>query len=283
MVEHVVDVDRLALDRPLVGEHLHAVDQLARCGRSRRRSAGSARGPRRRPTVSSSCAAPRMPDSGFLISCGQHRRPARSPSARRRDGSAAGRSCRPSSAPGASTTTSPAFRQRARRRRRRASRRRGAATPRSTRYSLTAAHALATCSTVQQRAAERHEIGSGCRRSTLVRGFEEGLRGRRWLPRCCRRRRQQDRMRQRVEHGVGRTRWQGRHRLHTVHAAALPCQANNSNASARRRRTRTGSSAVRTCPRWSFKTSPETTAVSAAVSSAQPRCLRAWRRPIETP
>ena len=28
MVEHHVDVDRLALDRPLVGEHLHAVDQL---------------------------------------------------------------------------------------------------------------------------------------------------------------------------------------------------------------------------------------------------------------
>ena len=28
MVEHDVDVDRLALDRPLVGEHLHAVDQL---------------------------------------------------------------------------------------------------------------------------------------------------------------------------------------------------------------------------------------------------------------
>ena len=28
VVEHRVDVDRLALDRPLVGEHLHAVDQL---------------------------------------------------------------------------------------------------------------------------------------------------------------------------------------------------------------------------------------------------------------
>ena len=28
VVEHDVDVDRLALDRPLVGEHLHAVDQL---------------------------------------------------------------------------------------------------------------------------------------------------------------------------------------------------------------------------------------------------------------
>ena len=28
VVEHDVDVDRLALDRPLVGEHLHAIDQL---------------------------------------------------------------------------------------------------------------------------------------------------------------------------------------------------------------------------------------------------------------
>ena len=28
VLEHGVDVDRLALDRPLVGEHLHAVDQL---------------------------------------------------------------------------------------------------------------------------------------------------------------------------------------------------------------------------------------------------------------
>ena len=28
LVEHDVDVDRLALDRALVGEHLHAVDEL---------------------------------------------------------------------------------------------------------------------------------------------------------------------------------------------------------------------------------------------------------------
>jgi hypothetical protein len=29
MVEHVVDVDRLALQRALVAENLHAIDQLA--------------------------------------------------------------------------------------------------------------------------------------------------------------------------------------------------------------------------------------------------------------
>ena len=68
MVEHDVDVDRLALDRALVGEHLHAVDQLDD-------AVGLvADQPGQRAVVvvadcSSSCAAPRMPDSGFLISC----------------------------------------------------------------------------------------------------------------------------------------------------------------------------------------------------------------------
>ena len=68
VLEHLVDVDRAALDRPVVGELLHAVDQARRSGRSRRRSAGSAGARRRSTPCSSSCAAPRMPDSGFLTS-----------------------------------------------------------------------------------------------------------------------------------------------------------------------------------------------------------------------
>jgi hypothetical protein len=57
VLEHDVDVDRLALDRPLVGEDLHRGRPASRSGRPRRRSAASASGPRRRPTARG--AAPR--------------------------------------------------------------------------------------------------------------------------------------------------------------------------------------------------------------------------------
>ena len=69
VIEHDVNVDRLALDRALVGEHLHAVDQLHDAvglvaDQPRQRAVVVAR-----PIARASCAAPRMPDSGFLISC----------------------------------------------------------------------------------------------------------------------------------------------------------------------------------------------------------------------
>ncbi len=65
------------------------------------------------------------------------------------------------------------------------------------------------------------------------------------------------------------------------HAAAL--QAKSSNASPSERWTYCGLSDVRICPRQLFNTVAGTRLHSAATSSAQPRCLRAWRRPMRNP
>ena len=66
-LEHLVDVDRRALDRRARRRTPPCGRATRRCDRPRRRSGASARG---RPAAfcSRSCAAPRMPESGFLTS-----------------------------------------------------------------------------------------------------------------------------------------------------------------------------------------------------------------------
>ena len=63
-----MDVDGLRRQRPLVAEHLHAVDEIADAVGLRADELGQRAVLVLRPG-SSSWAAPRMPDSGFLISC----------------------------------------------------------------------------------------------------------------------------------------------------------------------------------------------------------------------
>jgi hypothetical protein len=69
MVEHRMDVDRHAVDRPLVGENLHAIDQRDDPIRLVADQAGQRAILVLDTELSRSCAAPRMPESGFLISC----------------------------------------------------------------------------------------------------------------------------------------------------------------------------------------------------------------------
>ena len=89
----------------------------------------------------------------------------------------------------------------------------------------------------QQRAAERHELGQRMSPQQRQRGFEECLRGRIRIGDAAVARDHDHGMRQRIEHGVGGARRQRGHRLQTIHAAALRFPANDSNASARWRRT----------------------------------------------
>ena len=58
-----------ALDRAVVGEHLHPVDQARDAVGLVADQLRPARGRPRRRACSSSCAAPRMPESGFFTSC----------------------------------------------------------------------------------------------------------------------------------------------------------------------------------------------------------------------
>ena len=186
VVEHDMDVDRLALDRPLVGEHLHAVDQLHDAVGLVADQLGQRAVARRCADCSSSCAAPRMPDSGFLISCASMAASAITERAAprwvscRSILSAMVRSC-------SMTTTWPAYSG-------------SGATWRSTSRSpglrgvreidlvfvdrrAARAHLL---DQREQRRAERHQIAQHVPAQQRHRGFEELLRPRHWRRRSCR-------------------------------------------------------------------------------------------------
>ena len=132
----------------------------------------------------------------------------------------------------------------------------------------------------QQRTAERDQLLQRLALQQLIGNLEEGFGGDVGIDDAAVGRHQQHRIRQSVQNGLARRRTIEMFGQH-VHAAAL--HEKSSNASRSSRLTSFGCSIVRTRCRHAFSVSTGARLARAATSSAQPRCLRAWRRPTRTP
>jgi hypothetical protein len=121
--------------------------------------------------------------------------------------------------------------------------------------------------------AERHQLLQRLSLEMRDRGLEEGFRCHVGIDDLAVRCDQQQRVGQCVEHGIPQSRRSCGMVGKSAHAAAL--HANSSNASRSARRTCPGSSLTRMVCRQRFNVSVDAVAASAATSSVQPRCLRA--------